>query len=510
MQATQHIGIIDIGSNSIRLVIYEQNERGSYRVIDEAKASARLSEKTRPDGRLAIEDLTETVQTISRFRMLCEAHRVDLIRTVATAAVRNCLNCEEVTAFLREQTGLSIEVLSGEEEARYGFIGTINTMDVQDGLLIDIGGGSTELTMFRNRSIVESVSFPFGAVNTTKAYTRGGEVDADVLQAIRSMVETSLSQHKWIKKNTGLPLIGLGGTIRSVSKIVQRQSAYSLPIAHRYELTDKTVDSLLDELGSMTVDNRKNIDGLDKNRADLIVAGLVIMETVFRYSTSSVYWVSGSGLRDGIYYEMIQPNHPVQHNVLSHSVRNLLGLHPSVPVAHVEQVNRIALVLFDALTSGTEEEQRWRQYLSAASLLYRIGVTVDFYRYEQHTFYLMAHSRMDGLTHREMLICALTAAYQTKSRSRKMYLPHKDIVSEDDLRLASKLGTLLRIAVALDRSETQPISSINAYKQKTGVQLHLTCIRFPEIELIELQALLKPFKQLWGTPLHASLEVSNP
>lgn len=503
MNSTERIGIIDIGSNSIRLVIYEVTGQSAYRVIDEAKESARLSEKISADGTLDKKDMMYIIHTLNHFTMLCEANGVTRLRTVATAAIRNAGNSKEIIETLREQTEIDVEILSGEEEARLGFLGMINTMDIEDGLVVDIGGGSTEISLFLGRTLVNSISFPFGSVNTTKKYTKGGAVDNGDSSRIRSMVFSALEKEPWIRSRQGLPLIGLGGTIRSVCKLDQRSKNYSLPLTHVYRMEGQAVDWLLEELAPMPTDKRKKVDGMNGNRADIIVPGMIILQTIFEYTGASHYIISGTGLRDGLFFETLNRSKPQFVNVLQHSIYNLLALHPTVPIDHVEQVNRLALKLFDDLLGlGLHElGGRTRVYLNAAALLYRIGVTVLFYDYPKHTFYLIAHSRLYGLSHREILICAMIASYKNKNRTRQLYLEHKDILTESDCQLVVQLGTLLRLAIAMDRSETQPISRFTAQHKRSTLEFKLECRHSPLIELREIACLEKDFKKVWGVNL---------
>jgi exopolyphosphatase / guanosine-5'-triphosphate,3'-diphosphate pyrophosphatase len=498
METTSRIGIIDIGSNSVRLVIYEVSGKDAYRVIDESKESARLSEKIRQDGSLKREDAMGIVHILNHFRTLCQAHHTDKIRAVATAAIRNASNSAEIVGILKEETGIEVETLSGEMEARYGFLGMINSMDIQDGLLIDIGGGSTEVSLFLGRSLIHSVSFPFGSVNTTKRFTKDGVADADTAAKIRHMVLAALEKEPWIKGHQGLPLIGLGGTIRTLGKLDQRARKYSLPLAHQYQMEKGTIEQLLAALSTMPPEKRKKVDGMTGSRADIIVPGMLILQTVFDYSGASHYMVSGSGLRDGLFYDVLNPGQAQFSNVLEHSVRNLLALHPSVSLLHVEQVNRLALKLFDDLQGLHHLSIRSRAYLHVASLLYRIGITVFYYDYPKHTFYLIAHSRLYGLTHREVLICAMIASYKNKNRTRQLFLEHKDILTESDCLLVERLGSLLQLAVALDRSETQPVRRLTAIARTGGIRLQLECTHHPGIEIRETGTITKEFKKVWS------------
>jgi exopolyphosphatase/guanosine-5'-triphosphate,3'-diphosphate pyrophosphatase len=179
-------------------------------------------------------------------------------------------------------------------------------------------------------------------------------------------------------------------------------------------------------------------------------------------------------------------------------------LHPSVPIVHIKHVNRLALKLYDDLQHYHAFDLRHRVYLSAASQLYRIGVTVLYYEYAKHTFYLMAHSRIDGLSHREILVCALIASYKNKNRTRKICSDYKDILSDADFQLAVQLGMLLQLAIALDRSETQPVQNLSAHLNKKELELQLECSHSPLIENREIELLQKEFKKVWDLQINVT------
>jgi exopolyphosphatase/guanosine-5'-triphosphate,3'-diphosphate pyrophosphatase len=496
------IGIIDIGSNSIRLVVYERTRQGAHRVISEHKESARLSERISTDGTIHTEDILSIVPILSHFTLLCKKNKVISVRAVATAAIRNASNSKEIVNVLQQETGLTIEVLSGYEEARFGFLGVINSLDIQDGIIVDIGGGSTEVTLFRNRKLEHTVSLPFGSVNTAKQFMNDGFIDLSDQSPLRIMVEHALADHPWISMNPGLPLIGLGGTIRTLGKMSQKHIKYSLPLTHNYVMKNGELEYYLGLLPTLPLEKRKKIEGLSKERADIIIPGLAILQTIHTTSKASPIIVSGSGLRDGLFQETVHPDQPEIQNVLESSIQNLILLHhPEDAEIHIHQVNKLAMMLFDQIAPNHFLSEKERRYLHAAALLYRIGVSVNYYQYSKHTQYILTQARIDSFSHREILLCALIASYKAKSRSHQMVLKHKDILEETDESLIIQLGTLLHIAIALDKSETQPIEQLNV--QLTGKELHLQlhCRSNPFTELRELNSLQKDFQKAWGYKL---------
>ncbi|MBP1963659.1 Ppx/GppA phosphatase family protein [Paenibacillus aceris] len=501
MSSGTKIGIIDIGSNSIRLVIYEINELGAYRVISEHKDSARLSERIGYDGNLHSKDIISIVPILSHYALLCRVHEVQTVRAVATAAIRNAANSTDIIRVLEEQTGLQIEVLSGTEEARYGYLGVINTIDIRDALIIDIGGGSTEVTLLRNRTLVNSVSFPFGAVNTTRQFMKNANLTEQETVDIRRMVEEAITAHPWITQSPNLPMIGLGGTIRTLGKMSQKRAKYSLPLAHNYELKPGELRSFVTLLSSLPIEKRRKIDGLSKERSDIIVPGLIILDTLFQAANASQCIISGSGLRDGLFFETFNPKQPINQDVLESSIHNLLSLHPNGAEKHVRRVDQLAMQLYGKLAAHSDLEVGCQRYLHTAALLHRIGVSVHYYQYLKHTQYMIANARIDGLTHREIVICSLIATFKTKSRTHQQALAFKDILKESDEPLIVKLGTLLKLAIALDHSETQPVHELVVTRSETSLTLKLLCVHNPILELKELAAITKEFEKTWGLKL---------
>ncbi|MFD0695224.1 Ppx/GppA family phosphatase [Paenibacillus sp. GCM10027628] len=506
MSSNFSIGIIDIGSNSIRLVIYEINALGAYRVVSEHKDSARLSERIGSDGLLHNQDILSVVPILAHYSQLCKAHHVQTVRTVATAAIRNAANSAEIVRILEDHTDLRIDVLSGAEEARYGFLGVINTIDIRDGLIIDIGGGSTEVTLFRNRELLQSISFPFGAVNTTRQFMKNGTVSEQEIAGIRQMVEDAITTQPWITNSPNLPMIGLGGTIRTLGKMSQKRNKYSLQLAHNYELKPGELDYFLKLLSSLPLEKRKKIEGLAKERADIMIPGLVILDTIFEAARGSEYIISGAGLRDGLFYETLCPDQPKKPDVLEASIENMLLLHPNSAVKHVRHIDRLAMKLYDELIVDPVSGEQNKRFLHAAALLYRIGASVHYYQFTKHTQYMIAQARIDGFSHREIVICSLIASYKTKSRTHQQVLGYKDILMESDEALIVKLGLMLQLAIALDRSETQPVQDVELSIKGKTLTIRLLCIHDPIYELKELDAISKDFEKGWGLKIKAQAE----
>ncbi|WP_372632291.1 Ppx/GppA family phosphatase [Cohnella sp.] len=494
-------GIIDIGSNTVRLSVYQISGNGAYRVVDQGRWSARLSQRMAADGTLPAEAANELAEVLRHYVRICAKHGAERIRAVATAAIRQAVNREDVIARLRSASGLDIEILSGEEEARIGSVAMLNSLPLDDGFVVDIGGGSTEITLLRNREVVSAVSFPIGCVNVSARYGLGeGPVTPETMNEIFADTKRLLEGAAWIAKHPGLPLIGLGGTVRALAKLRQRESGYPFPHLHGYEMSEADVSGTLEDLARITVPQRRKRPGLSKDRGDVIVPGLAVLLGVMKHTRASALAVCGTGLRDGLFYETCEP-YPLPASVgdvLEESVRNLNALYPAAPGEHLRQVRKLAAALFERLAGSSPLPEESRRLLETAVSLSRIGATIDYNDCADHTFYMLLHTHWNGLSHRETILTAAIASYRSSSSSRRKLSPYQSLLLDDDQETVVRLGTLLLLASALDRSESQAISALGIAVEDKKLRLLAESEDPLPVERMEVANMAKEFKKVWG------------
>lgn len=500
MASTQTTGIIDIGSNTVRLAVYQILQGGAHRVVDQGRWPARLSERLTEDGRLPKDAVEELSEVLLHFKRICGKHGARKIRAVATAAIRQSANRQQVLRSIAERTGLRVELLSGEDEARLGSLAALRTMDFSDGYLIDIGGGSTEISLILGRRPAASVSFPFGCVNAKGRYAIGnGPVEPSRIADVQAEIRRQLQAAPWIAEHPGLPLIGLGGTVRALAKMSQRWNDYPLPILHGYELTAGAIRDALNRLAPLSAEKRKKVPGLSKDRADVIVPGLAILGAAAEHCGASRLMVCGAGLRDGLFFETCLPA-PADGRiqVLEESIRNLTALYPTAPIGHLHQVRRLALALYARLTEGREPDEETVRLLGAAAVLYRIGAAIDSSDSADPTFYLLTHARWNGLTHREIVLIAAIASYRGTGSLRRKLSPYRALLREGDADRAARLGAVVQLAAALDRSESQAIGDLRVQARGGRLELTASAAHPLPVERMEVESLSKAFKKAWG------------
>jgi exopolyphosphatase/guanosine-5'-triphosphate,3'-diphosphate pyrophosphatase len=508
----QVTGIIDIGSNTVRLSVYQLGENGAYRVVDQGRWAARLSQRMGSDGTLPDEVVNELAEVLRHYGRICEKHGASRVRAVATAAIRQAANRDDVIRQLQEATGITVDILSGEDEARIGSAAVLNSLTVANGFVIDIGGGSTEVTLIRDRKVVSAVSFPIGCVNTSaRHHLGGGPVPRGKLADIQIEVKQLLDGETWITEHPGLPLIGLGGTVRAIAKLRQRESGYPFPLLHGYGLAAEEIDATLNDLSALSLEQRRKKPGLSKDRGDVIVPGLAILLGVIQQTRCSGLVVSGTGLRDGLFYETCLPHLRLAfgEDVLEESIRNLNALYPTAPHGHLEQVRRLAVSMYDRLRSEADFPEGSRRLLDAAARLFRIGAVVDYNDCAEHTFYMLMHTHWNGLSHREMIITAAIASYTGANALRRKLAPYRPMLREGDAEAIAKLGTLLQLACALDRSESQAISSLELRIKGSKLQLIAQADHSLPVETTEIESMAKEFKKNWGTTPELHVRASH-
>ena len=323
----EKIGIIDLGSNSARLVIVNLFSEGYFVVEDELKENVRLGQDMERDGFLKPQRVAETIKTLKMFRKLCDASGVSRIIAVATAAVRRAKNQRSFLDEIQASCGIKIRVLSAEEEAVFVYRGVINTMDMPKGLILEIGGGATKIVYYNRRNIINYATLPFGAVTLTGLFSGDGLKPEEQAAKIEEFFSEQLKKVEWIGEvDPEVQMIGVGGSFRNLFKISKMVHKYPLDIVHGYTMTSGEFDKVYDMIKVLDIDKKKKIKGLSAERADILPAALAIIKSFVSFFGFEKFMFSGSGLREGIMFNQALPlteEKPIS-DVLNYSLTTLV------------------------------------------------------------------------------------------------------------------------------------------------------------------------------------------
>jgi exopolyphosphatase/guanosine-5'-triphosphate,3'-diphosphate pyrophosphatase len=493
----ERIGIIDLGSNTTRLILMAYKPHLCFRLVDEVKETVRLAEGVREDRMLNPGPMRRAVEALKMFYTFCQSAQVEQIVPVATSALREAANREEFLLMLRQETDLDLRVLSGEEEAYYGYLGAINSLPFTDGIVVDIGGGSTEVTAVRGRAFSTTFSQQVGVIRFTERYIKSDPISKKEFRALEEGAVTAFKELDWLKSETGPTMVGMGGTVRNLARMDQKRRKYPLDRLHGYVLKRQGLEEIVDMLRRSSLKERESIPGLSRDRADVIVSGAVILLQLMQQGGFEELLVSGQGLREGLFYDYFLQGQqvPLFDDKRGFSIQNLAKIH-NYEAIHAAKVRELSLSLFDQL-EPLHGYGRWeRELLSYAALLHDIGVEVGYYDHHKHSAYLIFNSALQGFTHREVVLLALLTRYHRKGSVDVN--EYRMILADDDEERLSRLSALLRISEYLERSKSQVVQSLKVEIGEDGVRVHVRAVGDATVEVWDANRRTRLFEKAFG------------
>ncbi|WP_158735085.1 Ppx/GppA family phosphatase [Alteribacillus sp. YIM 98480] len=478
-QSKEKIAVIDIGSNSIRLVIHDVDEKGRSKEIHNLKKTARLSNHIDLENRLTNEGFTILKRSLQQIEEVIHFHNIKNIKAVATAAIRNASNREAVLSFIKQETSLQVRVLTEEEEAFYGYLAVVNSTFLSDGITIDIGGGSTEITLFQNKKLVHSHSFPFGALTLKKQFFPKKEPDKNDLQKLTHFIKEQFSTLAWLKHAHNLPIIGIGGSARNMSLVHQSQINYSLAGLHQYKMDANDINTTMALLENSSLKERENIDGLSKDRADVIIPAVRVIFMLLEYTAADYFLMSNKGLRDGLLFEEMLRDYSTDYfpDVSEESFFQL-SREFEINEDYVLEVGKIAHKLYRAmepyLPAMFKNDKNIYLLKQSARVLY-IGEFISHEASSQHTFYVLTNRSIDGISHPERLAMACIASFKSKSWYKRFIRPFKSLITKEEYKRYELLGSILKLSYSLNRTQRKVVQDLTAKKIGRTLHLYIYC-----------------------------------
>jgi exopolyphosphatase/guanosine-5'-triphosphate,3'-diphosphate pyrophosphatase len=430
--ATRLAGI-DIGSNSIRLIVAEVNPEGTdYRVLDDHKETTRLAHGLTETGRLTAEAMALSLDALRRMKALVDGHQVHRLEAIATSAVREASNGQEFVQLAQAQLGLAIEIISPEEEGRLSFQSVQRRFDLHDQqvLLLDLGGGSGELIFAAHGTVEAIYSLPIGSVRMTEACIRHDPPRESDFKAVRKRLSKLLTEA--IPADAFRPhfMIGAGGTFTALANISLRMRDQERRGVGGYEMTRSDVRHVLARLAFLPLAGRRAVTGLHADRADIIVAGLVVIERLMKWMQVNRLVVHDQGVRDGLLLRMIDRHlGPAKADAapkaedpetLRQAARQF-GASCGLDEAHAMQVAGLSAILFDQLQEPLKLPAEERILLELAAWLHEVGTLINYQKHHRHSYHLIVHGNFRGLTPRQREIVAQVARYHRKAEPKEKH-----------------------------------------------------------------------------------------
>lgn len=472
------LAAIDIGTNSIRCIVAEVDSQQQFRLLDDEKAMVRLGEGLNDSGKISAAAFQRAAEALERMTKIIRGLGVNEVDAVATSAVRKASNGSEFIAAMQQQTGITIRVISGEEEARLAALSARHNFDMRGTryAMVDIGGGSVEIIEATGSHTETILSLELGAVYLTERFLQNDPINSKDLKKLCKHIRKTLKQHGI---GQGLPVscvIGSGGTMTNIGGMVMAMRGEQYNSVHRYEVMRSEVVHLLAMLERKDPKERRSVPGLNPQRADIILAGLALTEEIMRRCRTNLLRINHKGIREGLILQGLRDRGLLPEEQIHRDWRS--GIEEFARSCHYDehharQVNLLATAIFQAVAPDASLDSRDGELLEAAALLHDIGYFISYDRHHQHSYHLIRHANLFGFTPQERELVANIARYHRKGKPKTRH-ENFAALGEVDQDKVRKLGGILRLADGLDRRRKNQVQEISVLLKGNLLEIDLT------------------------------------
>ena len=519
----RRIAAIDIGTNSFHLLVAAVDPKlRTFRIIQAEKATTRLGERDPETGELTAAAMQRGLETLRQFRDLAASHRVEQIVTAATSAVREAPNGRDFLQTILDDLGMEVDLVSGPEEARLIYLGVLSGMPFGDRphLLLDIGGGSTELILADGRDARALTSTRVGAVRLQRDFVRDDPMPPQRRSFLQAFIQGSLEPavdkvRRRIKPGETPVLVATSGTAMAIGSLAASEEERPPRKLHGYRVTRKRLDNVVDCLITMTPAQRRELAPINDRRAEIIVPGALILQTTMKMLGVEDFVLSERALREGLIVDwMLRQGLLEDRFSFQSSIRQRTVLHQvqrfAVNQSRAERVASHALSLYDA-TRGVmhDDSGEGRELLWAAAMLHTCGQHINISAYHKHTWYLIRHGELLGYSEAEHLMVAAIARYHRRSMPKKRHESWQLVATRDNRRCVHQMALLLRLAASLDRRPEPVISALRIHAVKRSLDLEIVPERVNQnvsLEQWSLEGCAEVVKEAVGVNLRVRVQ----
>lgn len=514
------LAAIDIGSNSIKLVVVDAASSDSFAVLARDKETVRLGHETLREGFLSPEAFERAAECVKRFRSIAEARGAERVLAIATASVRAASNASEFIDEIERATGVRVEILSGVEEARLiGLAAARGCCDASASLVnVDIGGGSTEISLVRGGVPVAFFSVRLGAVGLTERFISSDPPKAKELRALREEVRGALERPARELRDAGWHRVtGTSGTIIAIGEALRAQGAKQKSQGAQpagAEIVLHRLERFNERMAGMTQEERRTVRGVSAQRAEIIVAGGQILEAVMRSLFINYMRTCDWALREGVIIDFLREVEAESKPPLPDDTDpRLRGVHAvgrrfGYEESHARQVAQFAEAIFDEVAASAGLMRHHRILLSAAALLHDVGYHIAHDGHHKHTLYLIKNSELTGFSEAERDVIANVARYHRGSTPKEKHHEFTRL-NQADRETVRGLGAILRLADALDRSHEGRVGGVSCAQENGTFRLTLVCEGDCEREAAAAESKGELFKEVFGCDLAVGVNGSN-
>jgi exopolyphosphatase/guanosine-5'-triphosphate,3'-diphosphate pyrophosphatase len=502
------IAAIDIGTNSVHMIVVQVRPDLSFEVVDREKDMVRLGAGGLDGRSLTPSAMAAALQTLAKFKRIADSHKVDEIVAAATSATREADNGGDFIAEVDRQTGIRIRVISGTEEARLIHMAAGYGVDVggSTAVVIDIGGGSVEVTLGTATQLTVGKSFKTGVIRLTERFVKTDPLAGrDERRLVKHLTREMGGYLDQVAARGFDRVIGTSGTILSLGAMAAAQGGQPPDDLRNRRVSTRALHRLRKALVAANIEERLAMPGLDPRRADLSVAGSVLLDTIVRRLGADEFTLCDLALREGLVLDYIHRNSARIRKVERYpDVRRRsvieLGERCGYWSEHAQQVARLALNIFDQTRSVHGLAEREREWLEYGALLHDVGVHISYERHHRHSYYLIKNGDLRGFEPGEIEVIALLARYHRQATPKRAHDGYGDL-SGPLRRTVRALAAMVRLAEGLDRSHAQALTGIDLYPRDDDYIARLRASGDAELELWAAHRHVGPLEAMLKKPV---------
>jgi exopolyphosphatase/guanosine-5'-triphosphate,3'-diphosphate pyrophosphatase len=505
--AGKRLAAIDVGSNSIRLLVTEVGADGSYRILDDEKQTTRLARGLADTGRLGKESMRQSLEALQRIRTIALGFGAERLEVIGTSALREADNRAEFLKLVHDELGIDVEVISGTEEAQLSFTSIARHFDLKaiNAVAVDLGGGSAELILVANGVVEELYSLPVGSVRLTDSFLHSDPCADKEFRRLTKYVRKQFRQSVGRVRFVPHVMIGAGGTFMALANMSMRRRGTVYPSVGGYEMNRAEVRHILDNLKDLSLRARREVPGLHADRADIIIAGLAAIERLMKLFHVNRLLIHDQGVRDGLMLRTIGQTLRRRATPAEDGTDPLDGVRQfaaacAVEPRHSEHVARLAGQLFAQLQGPLQLDPGDALILEAAALLHEVGNVINYEKHHQHSYHLILHGNLRGLSPRQRELIANVARYHRRSGPKKK---HENFarLAPADRETVRRLSAILRVADGLDRTHMQRVQKVRCVCGPGRVRVRVRATSVPDVDFWGAQQKGKLFETVFGLKL---------
>lgn len=504
----EKLALIYVGGNTTRYALWKIEDDKSYRLLESYKENLKLGRNTKEEFIISEEKIDELVNILSYFKEFSDSINATNTFVILSEFFDRIRNKDDIRTRLESELSMKVIELTSKEELYLDYLALVNSMRLTNSLVVDISGGSTQLAYIEDGTLKESHLLPLGTLSLTEMFSLEQQISKESHMNLESFLRDELTKVSWLSRYEYQDMVIVGGSARAISKIDRKKRRYPMNIIHEYTMQDLDICSLYTNLMTKTLKQRYAIEGMDKERADILPSSLAILNALLEKTGISTLRVSGAGIREGFLFNYLTEHHGELGDMLDRSISNILSRH-NVDKERAENLYRLTKEIYNGMNGVHKDWQGLESIIKVSSKLRDVGLSVRFYNHDRHNFYIISNSEINGIDHRQIIMSALAATFSNGLAKETPLLQYGQLINRMDLAMVYDIGICLSIAEKLLRSDGKIISLKETRVDENEVTFLLSASEELHFEVHAVMKLKDIFYELYSRQLKIEYELTK-